>query len=115
MDSSLASSSCLLKHGWLQAVWYYVQQPLASLGLLAGLAGQASREGLRGAPLLDLLQTKAASVAGNPAARYGAHPVLSCSLSAMHETEIKVDYSALAAPPAAFQTSIFNTISKSSV
>ncbi|KAK9863562.1 hypothetical protein WJX84_003827 [Apatococcus fuscideae] len=53
----------------LQAVWFYVQQPLASLSLLAGLAGQASREGLCGAPLLDLLQAKAASVAGNPAAR----------------------------------------------
>ena len=65
---TLSPGACLSKV-LVQAIWYYVQQPLASLGLLAGLAGQASREGLRGAPLLDLLQAKAASVAGNPAAR----------------------------------------------
>ena len=66
---SHAEQHCVSAPDMLQATWYYVQQPLASLGLLAGLAGQASREGLRGAPLLDLLQAKAASVAGNPAAR----------------------------------------------
>lgn len=48
----------------MQGLWYFVQPPLASLGLAASIAAEASSNELRGAPLLNMLHVKAASVSG---------------------------------------------------
>ena len=48
----------------LQALWFHVQLPMASLGLAAGVAAEASASRLRGAALLNLLHQRAASVSG---------------------------------------------------
>ena len=66
-----------------QAMWYYVQPPLASLGLAASIASEASCKKLRGASLLNLLHAKSASVAGARANTPCyildlAHPLLTC-------------------------------------
>ncbi len=47
-----------------QAMWYYVQPPLASLGLAASVASEAAARKLRGASLLNLLHSRYAAVAG---------------------------------------------------
>ena len=52
----------------LQALWYYVQPPLAALRLVACLAAEASAGRLRGAQLLDLLHGRAGEVMGDAAA-----------------------------------------------
>ena len=49
---------------WVQGLWYFVQPPLASLGLAASIASEAASKELRGAPLLNMLHVKAASVSG---------------------------------------------------
>ncbi len=48
----------------MQGLWYLVQPPLASLGLAASIASEAASRELRGAPLLNMLHVKAASVSG---------------------------------------------------
>ena len=48
----------------VQGLWYLVQPPLASLGLSAAIASEAISRELRGAPLLNMLHAKAASVSG---------------------------------------------------
>ena len=48
----------------VQGLWYFVQPPLASLGLSAAIASEATSRELRGAPLLNMLHAKAASVSG---------------------------------------------------
>ena len=48
----------------MQGLWYFVQPPLASLGLAASIASEAASKELRGAPLLNMLHFKAASVSG---------------------------------------------------
>lgn len=50
-------------------MWYYVQPPLASLGLAASVAAEAATRKLRGAALLNLLHSRHAAVAGDVAAR----------------------------------------------
>lgn len=52
------------KRAAVQALWFHVQLPMASLGMAAGVASQASARRLRGAPLLNLLHQRAASAAG---------------------------------------------------
>ena len=49
---------------FVQGLWYFVQPPLASLGLSAAIASEAISRELRGAPLLNMLHAKAASVSG---------------------------------------------------
>lgn len=48
----------------MQGLWYFVQPPLASLGLAALIASEAASQELHGAPLLNMLHAKAASVSG---------------------------------------------------
>ena len=48
----------------VQGLWYFVQPPLTSLGLAASIAAEAASQELRGAPLLNMLHVKAASVSG---------------------------------------------------
>ena len=48
----------------VQAMWYYVQPPLASLSLAASVASEAAARKLRGASLLNLLHSRYAAVAG---------------------------------------------------
>ena len=48
----------------MQGLWYFVQPPLASLGLAASIASEAAARELRGAPLLNMLHAKAAGVSG---------------------------------------------------
>jgi gamma-tubulin complex component 2 len=52
----------------MQALWYYVQPPMAALRLVASLAAEASGRRLRGAALLDLLHERVASLLGDAAA-----------------------------------------------
>ncbi len=47
-----------------QTLWYHVQLPMASLGLAAEVAADASARRLRGAQLLNLLHERASAVAG---------------------------------------------------
>ena len=49
----------------LQGLWFHCQQPLVTLRLLAGIAAEASRRGLRGAGLLDLLSARQNATAGD--------------------------------------------------
>ena len=56
----------------VQGLWYFVQPPLASLGLSAAIASEAISRELRGAPLLNMLHAKAASVSGQPPAAFDA-------------------------------------------
>jgi gamma-tubulin complex component 2 len=49
----------------LQALWYYVQPPMAALKLVATVAAEASSRCLRGAGLLSLLHTKASALMGD--------------------------------------------------
>ena len=51
-------------HVSVQGLWYFVQPPLTSLGLSAAIASEAVSRELRGAPLLNMLHAKAASVSG---------------------------------------------------
>lgn len=60
----------------LQALVYYCQGPLSSLGLLAGIAAEAASQQLSSAGLLNLLHAKAASLAGDRAKRALVHRVL---------------------------------------
>jgi len=57
----------------VQGLWYFVQPPLASLGLAASIASGAASKELRGAPLLNMLHAKAASVSGTPSASCLSH------------------------------------------
>ena len=57
----------------VQGLWYFVQPPLASLGLAASIASEAASKELRGAPLLNMLHAKAASVSGTPSASCLGH------------------------------------------
>ena len=52
-----------------QALWYYCQPALASLQLLASLAGEAAAGKLRGSALLNLLHQRSNSMAGDDQAR----------------------------------------------
>ncbi len=47
-----------------QALWFHLQLPMASLGLAARVAADASAHRLRGAQLLNLLHERAAMAAG---------------------------------------------------
>jgi gamma-tubulin complex component 2 len=49
----------------LQALWYYVQPPMAALKLVASIAAEASSRRLRGGGLLSLLHTKVSAVMGD--------------------------------------------------
>lgn len=49
----------------LQGLWFHCQQPLITLRLLAGIAAEASRRGLRGAGMLDLLSARQNATAGD--------------------------------------------------
>ncbi len=52
-----------------QALWFHLQLPMASLGLAARVAADASAHRLRGAQLLNLLHERAAMAAGALGAR----------------------------------------------
>jgi len=49
----------------LQALWYYVQPPMAALKLVATIAAEASSRCLRGAGLLSLLHAKVSALMGD--------------------------------------------------
>jgi gamma-tubulin complex component 2 len=49
----------------LQALWYYVQPPMAALRLVATIAAEASPRRLRGAGLLSLLHNKVGALMGD--------------------------------------------------
>ncbi|EIE26959.1 hypothetical protein COCSUDRAFT_46296 [Coccomyxa subellipsoidea C-169] len=67
---AVAGAMRVLLQDWhLMAMWYYVQPPLASLGLAASVASEAAARKLRGASLLNLLHSRYAAVAGDTAAR----------------------------------------------
>lgn len=51
----------------LQGLWYYVQPPMASLRVVAGVAAEASSHRLRGASLLNLLHNKFHALMGDAA------------------------------------------------
>ena len=60
----------------LQALWYYVQPPMASLSLVASLVAEASSQRLRGAALLDMLHARASSLLGDTTAHKLAQRLL---------------------------------------
>lgn len=66
----LAQLEHQLKAGKLtmQALWYYVQPPMAAMRLVATIAADASFKQARGAALLNLLHAKAAGLLGDAAA-----------------------------------------------
>eukprot|EP00873_Tetraselmis_striata_P043027 jgi/Tetstr1/463291/TSEL_008215.t1 len=53
----------------VQALWFYCQEPQASLALLAAIAAEAASKRLRGPELLNLLHARANSMAGSGQAR----------------------------------------------
>ena len=64
--STMLCHARVTRRAAVQALWFHVQLPMASLGLAAGVAAQASARRLRGAPLLNLLHQRAAAAAGAP-------------------------------------------------
>lgn len=66
-DLMIAQLEHQLKEGklTLQALWYYVQPPMAALKLVASIAAEASSRRLRGAGLLSLLHTKVGALMGD--------------------------------------------------
>lgn len=74
----------------VQGLWYFVQPPLASLGLAGSIASEAASKELRGAPLLNMLHAKAASVSGKPSASCLSHLGLSASDDWQLQTELRI-------------------------
>ena len=72
----------------VQGLWYFVQPPLASLGLAASIASEAASKELWGAPLLNMLHAKAASVSGIPSAPCLSHQGLTASDDWQFQSEL---------------------------
>ena len=52
----------------LQALWYYVQSPMAAFQVVAKIAADVSTRGMRGAAILSYLHARADDVVGDPLA-----------------------------------------------